>query len=38
MLVIEIGMDRKCSLRPKDQIDILATTLTAARVSNEISV
>ena len=35
-IVIEI-MDRKCPLRPKDQIDTLATMSTAARVSNEMS-
>ena len=37
LIVIEIGMYRKCHLRPKDQVDTLATTSTAARVSNEIS-
>ena len=35
-IVIEI-MGRKCPLRPKDQIDTLATMSTAARVSNEMS-
>ena len=31
LIVIEIGMDRKCRLRPKDQVVNLAITLTAAR-------
>ena len=37
LIVIEIGMDRKCRLRPKDQVDTLATMSTAAHVSNKIS-
>ena len=37
LIVIEIGMDRKCRLRPKDQVDTLATISSAAHVSNKIS-
>ena len=37
LIVIEIGMDRKCRLRPKDEVDTLATVSIAAHVFNKIS-